>query len=510
MNWSFVIEKYAKECPDKEAIIFEDRRITYRQLNERVNALARGLLDFGIKKGDVAAILLNNCLEFLEVTFAVNKIGAVWLPLNYRLTGEELTYLLNHGDAKILFSEMGFNETLAGIKEKLPMVNQCIGVGKAVPSGWESYDGIIERYSGSEVEHAQVDMDDLERLMYTSGTTSRPKGVMLTYGNFIWKHLSHAITLKISGDDKALFALPMYHVGLDILLTTVLYMGGTGVILKSFDSVKFMETIAKEKITCTGLVPAMVNILFQEPSFDNYDLSSLRISIDGGEKMPLPLIEKWEQKLPGVWFADAYGLTETFSGDTFLAKDKMVSKVGSVGKPVPGMRFRIVDNEGIDVSPGKDGEIALRGPKVFKGYWKNKEATDEAIRDGWFFTGDIGYCDEEGFLYIVDRKKDMIISGGENVASAEVERVIYELAQVSEAAVVGIPHPKWLEVPKAFVVLKSGEHLHEQDIIAHCTKKLAKFKVPNEIEFISQLPRNPSGKVLKRKLRENQISDEFV
>jgi len=254
----------------------------------------------------------------------------------------------------------------------------------------------------------------------------------------------------------------------------------------------------------------MVNILFQEPSFDNYDLSSLRISIDGGEKMPLPLIEKWEQKLPGVWFADAYGLTETFSGDTFLAKDKMVSKVGSVGKPVPGMRFRIVDNEGIDVSPGKDGEIALRGPKVFKGYWKNKEATDEAIRDGWFFTGDIGYCDEEGFLYIVDRKKDMIISGGENVASAEVERVIYELAQVSEAAVVGIPHPKWLEVPKAFVVLKSGEHLHEQDIIAHCTKKLAKFKVPNEIEFISQLPRNPSGKVLKRKLRENQISDEFV
>lgn len=503
MNWSYVTEKYAKEFPDKEAIIFEDRRITYRQLDDRINALAKGLLDLGLKKGDVVAILLINSVEFLELTFAVNKIGAIWLPLNWRLSGDELTYIINHSDAKILFSEMVFGETLEGIKEKLPLVSCYVGTGSTLPTGWESYDAIIKKNLGTSVEHAQVGMDDLERLMYTSGTTSRPKGVMLTYGNFLWKHLSQAITLDITADDKALFTVPMFHVGLDILLTTVFYMGGTGVIMKSFNPVQFLETISREKITCTGLAPVMTNMVFQEPTFDNYDLSSLRVCIDGGEKMPLPLINQWEQKFPGVWFADAYGLTETFSGDTFLAKDKMVSKVGSVGKPIPGTNLRIVDEKGKEVAPGNQGEIALSGPKVFKGYWKNEEATAEAIRDGWFYTGDIGYCDDDGFLYIVDRKKDMIISGGENVASAEVERVIYELGQVSEVAVIGIPHPKWFETPKAFVVLRPGESLSEQEIKEYCAKKLAKFKVPHEVEFIAQLPRNPSGKVLKRNLRQS-------
>jgi acyl-CoA synthetase (AMP-forming)/AMP-acid ligase II len=218
--------------------------------------------------------------------------------------------------------------------------------------------------------------------------------------------------------------------------------------------------------------------------------------------MPLPLINKIKEKFPNTWFADAYGLTETVSGDTFLSRDKMVEKIGSVGKPVLQLRLRTVDEQGKDVPPGELGEIVLRGPKVFKGYWKNPEATAEAMKNGWFHTGDIGRLDEEGYLYIEDRKKDIIISGGENIASLEVERVIYQLPQVLETAVVGIPHPKWQEVPKAYVVVKKGQNLTADEIIAHCSKKLAKFKVPKEVAFIDSLPRNPSGKVLKRELRE--------
>ena len=217
--------------------------------------------------------------------------------------------------------------------------------------------------------------------------------------------------------------------------------------------------------------------------------------------MPATLIKQFKDKFPNAWFADAYGLTETVSGDTFLAKDKMLNKLGSVGKPLPHLHVRVVDDNGRDVVPNEMGEIILKGPKVFKGYWKNPEATAGAIRKGWFYTGDMGTLDEDGYLYIMDRKKDIIISGGENIASPEVERVIFELPAVLEAAVVGIPHPKWLEVPKAYVALKSGASLTKEDLIEHCMKKLAKFKVPKEIEFINQLPRNPSGKVLKRELR---------
>jgi fatty-acyl-CoA synthase len=274
------------------------------------------------------------------------------------------------------------------------------------------------------------------------------------------------------------------------------------VILRRFDPIPVLEAIHKERVTNTWFAPTMVNTLFQEPTFNRYDVSSIRFIIDGGEKMPLPLINKIKENFPQAWFADAYGLTETVSGDTFLSRDKMIEKIGSVGKPVVQLRVRIVDEEGKDVPAGSLGEIVLRGPKVFKGYWKNPEATAEAIRDGWFHTGDIGTLDAQGYLYIVDRKKDLIISGGENIASLEVERVIYELPQVLETAVIGVPHPKWQEIPIAYVVVKKGERITAEAVIEYCSKKLAKFKVPRIVEFIDALPRNPSGKVLKRELRE--------
>jgi acyl-CoA synthetase (AMP-forming)/AMP-acid ligase II len=291
---------------------------------------------------------------------------------------------------------------------------------------------------------------------------------------------------------------------MDLPATGTVHAGGSLVVLRKYDSIEVLKAIDKEKVTNIWLSPAMTIMLFQEPTFDQYDVSSVRFIIDGGEKMPAALIKQFTEKFPNAWFADAYGLTETVSGDTFLAKDKMLDKLGSVGRPCPHLHVRVVDENGQDMPPNEMGEIILKGPKIFKGYWKNPEATAAALRDGWFFTGDMGTLDEDGYLYIMDRKKDMIISGGENIASPEVERVIYDHPSVLEAAVIGIPDPKWLEVPKAYIVLKPGASLTKEELFDHCVAKLAKFKVPKEVEFIDQLPRNPSGKVLKRELRKTE------
>ncbi len=503
MNWSYVLERNAEKFPSKEAIVVGEQRWSYQELQGRVNALAKGLQELGVRKGDIVAILLYNCSEFIEITFAVNKLGAVWLPLNYRLAGAEITYVLNHSEAKMLISEPEFDPVIRQIRKDIPGVKKSICLGKEALQGWESYDSILETYRGETVPHALVDLEDFHRLLYTSGTTAHPKGVMITYGNLYWKNIAHILAFDIKAEDKTLVVGPLYHVGgMDLPGTGTLYAGGSLVILRKFDPVPVLETIQREKITNAWLAPAMVNILFQEPTFDRYDVSSIRFIIDGGEKMPLPLINKILEKFPNAWYADAYGLTETVSGDTFLPRDKVIEKIGSVGKPVLQLRVRVVDDAGNDVPSGTLGEIVLRGPKVFKGYWKNPEATAEAIKDGWFHTGDIGRLDEEGYLYIEDRKKDIIISGGENIASLEVERVLYELPQVLEAAVIGIPHPRWQEVPKAYLVLKKGAALTAEEIVDHCGRRLAKFKVPKEIEFIDLLPRNPSGKILKRELRE--------
>ncbi len=503
MNWSYILEQNAEKYPDKECLIGLGKRYTYRQIEERVRSLTRGLFDLGLGKGDIIAILLYNCCEYIEMTFAVNRIGAAWLPLNFRLAGEEFHYILENAEAKALITEPEFVPVISPLRERLPGLEHCILFGSDAPQGWTNYDDFIENNPGANPPHADVEIDDLHRLMYTSGTTAYPKGVMLTYGNLYWKNIGHILTFSLTGEDRTLVVGPLYHVGgMDLPATGTLHAGGSLVILRRFDTLEVLEAIDREKATNLWLSPAMTIMLFNEPSFDQYDVSSIRVIIDGGEKMPATLIKQFKDKFPNAWFADAYGLTETVSGDTFLAKDKMLDKLGSVGKPLPHLHVRVVDDNGRDAAPDQMGEIILKGPKVFKGYWKNPEATAGAIRKGWFYTGDMGALDEDGYLYIMDRKKDMIISGGENIASPEVERVIFELPAVLEAAVVGIPHPKWVEAPKAYVALKAGASLTKEELLEHCSKKLAKFKVPKEVEFIDQLPRNPSGKVLKRELRD--------
>jgi acyl-CoA synthetase (AMP-forming)/AMP-acid ligase II len=368
------------------------------------------------------------------------------------------------------------------------------------PVGWTALPDLRVRHWGE--SRVPVAADDIHRLMYTSGTTGRPKGVMITHANLAWKNLAHIVEFGFTRDDLGLACGPLYHVGaLDLTTTSLIAAGATTIIHRAFDAADVVEEIERSRVTAVWLAPAMVNAIMALPDIEQRDLSSVRVVINGGEKMPIPLIERVQRTFPRAWFADAYGLTETVSGDTFLDRDSIISKLGSVGRPCLFLDLDIWDQQGASVPAGERGEIVMRGPKVFKGYWRDPEATAAAFAGGWFHTGDIGVRDDDGYLYIVDRFKDMIVSGGENIASSEIERVLYEHDAVLEAAVVARPDDRWGEVPVAFVVLRDGGTATSDALLAHCRAQLARFKVPKEIVFLSALPRNPSGKVLKRELR---------
>src|SRR6185295_17333584 len=319
--------------------------------------------------------------------------------------------------------------------------------------GWDLFTDLGA--GASRPARAAVPGDDIHRLMYTSGTTGRPKGVMLTHANLAWKNYAHITEFGFTSADLGLACGPLYHVGaLDLTTTSLIAAGATTILHRVFDAADVVDEIERSRVTIVWLAPAMVNAIMALPDIDGRDLSSVRLVINGGEKMPIPLIERIQRTFPSAWFADAYGLTETVSGDTFLDRDSIVSKLGSVGRPCLYLELDIWNDDGRSLPAGERGEIVVRGPKVFKGYWRDPDATAKAFAGGWFHTGDIGVRDEDGYVFIVDRLKDMILSGGENIAGSEVERVLYEHDAVLEAAVVGRPDDRWGEVPVAFVVLR--------------------------------------------------------
>jgi acyl-CoA synthetase (AMP-forming)/AMP-acid ligase II len=328
---------------------------------------------------------------------------------------------------------------------------------------------------------------------------------MITHANLAWKNLAHIVELGFTGADLGLACGPLYHVGaLDLTTTSLIAVGATIVLHRQFDPAAVVDELERSQVTTVWLAPAMINAIMALPDVERRDLSSVRVVVNGGEKMPLPLIERLGRTFPSAWFADAYGLTETVSGDTFLDRDSIVTKRGSVGRPCLHLELDIWDDEGRSLPAGERGEVVLRGPKVFKGYWRDPDATAAAFAGGWFHTGDIGARDEDGYLFIVDRLKDMILSGGENIAGSEVERVLYEHPAVLEVAVVGRPDDRWGEVPVAFVARRpeAVAIVTADELIEHCRGQLAKFKVPKDVVFVDALPRNPSGKVLKRELRD--------
>jgi fatty-acyl-CoA synthase len=502
MNFAEVVRRNAIRWPHDPVITFSGNTITHAGLDMRVSALATALSRAGVVHDDVVAILLYNCPQYLEVAFAANVIGAVFLPINFRLAPDEWRYILDHSGAKVLITEHEFHAAIDGIRPELSSLRETWATDDG-GTNWVSYEARLQASIGIAAQVSPVSQTHLQRLMYTSGTTSRPKGVMITHGNVLWKNIAHIFEFGMTRADKGLVAGPLYHVGgMDLPATSLLYLGAHVVILPRFDPVAVLETIEGERITGVWLAPAMLNQVLQVRDADRYDTDSVRFVINGGEKMPLPLIKSVLELFPHAWFADAYGLTETVSGDTFLDRDHVLSKIGSVGRPVIHTQVNIVDDDDQPVKADEIGEVVLRGPKICKGYWRDDAATSTAMRGGWFHTGDVGRLDSEGYLYIEDRKKDLIISGGENIASPEVERVLYGHPAVLEAAVIGIPDERWGEVPKAFVVLKLNHSVTAPELTSFCAGQLAKFKVPKVIEFVELLPRNPSGKVLKRELRQ--------
>jgi len=500
MSWFAVLAHHASRTPDTAMAVNGDESVTYGEMASRAAALAGGLQEHGVGAGDVVGLLSYNCIEFLETIFATNYLGAIAMPINWRLAAPEVRYILEHSEARALVCD-GTLVTLAddatkGMEDALTRV--CIG--DTAPSGWMPLTSL--RATTNIPSRTDASGDDVHRLMYTSGTTGRPKGVMITHANLAWKNLAHLVEFGIANEDLGLACGPLYHVGaLDLTTTTLIAAGATTIIHRVFDAAAVVDEIERSRVTTVWLAPAMVNAIMALPDVEQRDLSSVRLIINGGEKMPIPLIERLQRTFPSAWFADAYGLTETVSGDTFLDRDSLVRKLGSVGRPCLYLELDIWDDQGRSVPAGERGEVVLRGPKVFKGYWRDPDATAAAFAGGWFHTGDIGVRDDDGYLFIVDRLKDMISSGGENIAGSEVERVLYEHAAVLEAAVVGRPDDTWGEVPVAFVALRPDATASADELIEHCRGQLARFKVPKDVVFVDALPRNPSGKVLKRDLR---------
>ena len=494
LNLSAFVAFHARQRPDALAIAYESQRITYAELQRRIEALSALLAVRGVGAGQVAAAFMKNSTAFVEIAVAASRIGAVFLPINFRLARDEVAYILDNAGARLVFADAEFGVIVEG-HPGLVMLDaaaqedptRLVPQGLAVPPP------------------AARQEDDLFRLMYTSGTTDRPKGVAHSYGNFYWKCMEHVVALGLSSADRLLIVGPLYHVGaFDLPGLGVLWVGGTLHILREFDASAAITTIARESLTGAWMAPVMLSRTLERGNPDGLDLSTLRWCIGGGEKTPEGRIRAFTGLFPNGRYIDAYGLTETCSGDTMMEAGWEIAKIGSTGRATPHVEITIRDDTGSTLPAGQEGEVCLRGPKVFKGYWKDPAKTAASFHpDGWFRSGDVGYLDADGFLFLTDRKKDMIISGGENIASSEVERVLYGMPEVSEAAVIGVPDPRWGEAPVAVIVLREGSRLDLAAVQAHCRAHLAGFKVPRALELREALPRNPSGKVLKRVLRED-------
>ena len=501
LSWCRVLEHHAVRTPDKPIAVHGDDAVTYRGMLDWSRRLAAGLQARGLSAGDVVGLLSYNNNEFLATIFAANALGAIAMPINWRLAAEEVRFILDHSEARALVCHEELLELADDAIGRLDGELVQVAVAADAPEGWERFADVA---AGAALpERAPVGPDDIHRLMYTSGTTGRPKGVMLTHANLAWKNFAHVTEFGFTSADVGLACGPLYHVGaLDLVTTTMIAVGATTVIHRVFDAEAVIDEIERSRVSLVWAAPAMVRAILDVPGVEQRDLASVRVIIAGGEKMPIPYIDRLRTTFTGAWLADAYGLTETVSGDTFLDRDSTVTKLGSVGRPCQYLDLDVWDEAGTSLPPGEKGEIVLRGPKVFAGYWRDPDATERAFAGGWFHTGDIGVVDEDGYVYIVDRLKDMIVSGGENIASSEVERVLYEHDAVVEAAVVGRPDDRWGEVPVGYVVLTESATTTAEELIELCRSQLAKYKVPRDVFFIDALPRNPSGKVLKRELRD--------
>lgn len=497
-----ILKRTVHKTPKMEAYIFEDQRVTYEEMDDRASHLAGWLQLQGIGRDDKVAFMMKNSIAFIEIVFGIALSGGVGVPVNFRLQGEEVRYILDNSDSKLLFIDEEYEEMILSIRDKLPKLEQIIVVGTKQPhQEFVNYQSIYETAAEYFPCESLVD-EDTAFIVYTSGTTGRPKGAVLTHKNICMNLQNLMFEGKNDLYQRQLICVPLFHIaGLCQIIMSCL-ANGTTVLLREFNPVKLLESVEKEQVNSFFLVPAMWNFLFQVPNFNEYDLSSVTTCSTGAAITPLELKKRILKSFPNAKLVDTFGQTETTASTTYLKGEDTLRKTTSVGRSMINVETRIVDENMNDVGVGEVGEIVYRGPTVMKEYYKNPEATEEAFKGGWFHSGDLVMRDEEGFIYVVDRKKNMIISGGENIYPAEIEEVLYQMSEILECAVIGVPDKDWGESVKAVVVLKPDKTLTAEQIIEYCQQNLASYKKPKFVEFIDELPRNASGKVLKYVLQK--------
>jgi fatty-acyl-CoA synthase len=494
-----VLAKRAMVSPDREALIFNDRVFTFRELNHRSNQLAHGLLSLGISSGDRVGLLMHNSNPFLETYFALSKIGAVLVPLNTRLSVPELDFILDDCDVRLFIYGEAFSADVArmAFSQKGRVM---ISTSASPPPGTLVYEELIALNRGEEPDFP-IDEKDLNVIMYTSGTTGHPKGAMLTHRGMYSGAVDMLIGLHYQYPDRCLLLGPFFHSGSITPFLGHVIKGISTVIVEKFDARKALELIGRYEIGMMLGVTTIMKMIMEVPDIASYPTPAWKYAILPGSPLPGTMVREAYERM-GVLCQNLWGMTELSGPGSFMNLEDILRKPESAGKPYFNVDLKILEYDGSELPAGQVGEIVVRAPHVMEGYWNRPEATAETLRNGWLHSGDLGYLDDEGFIYVVDRKKDMLISGGENVYPAEIERVIREIPGIGDVSIIDIPDDTWGQVPKAFIEIQPGYPISARAVIDHCRSKLAGYKVPKQVEFIEQLPRTPSGKVLKRKLRD--------
>jgi acyl-CoA synthetase (AMP-forming)/AMP-acid ligase II len=509
------LTKALKLFPQKEAIVCGEKRWNYQDFCNRINRLSHCLKGFGIKKDDKVAILHPNCHTFLEAYYAIPQIGAISVPINYRLSPREIAFILQDSESKILIADSMFKNQVDPIRKEIRGIEKILWTGG--PQELEdsidlNYEKVLQQAEFSALPDPPINGEDIAQIYYTSGTTGRPKGVMLSHKNVTTHALGAIAEIHLTDCDVWIHVAPLFHLADAWATWAVTWVGGTHVLVREFDAKIVLETIQKEEVTLTNLIPTMLNLMVNHPDVGKFNYSSLRVLLSGGAPIAPEVVRKIVETFK-CDYIQTYGMTETSPYLTLsilkdhlknLSNENQLRFKSKTGREFIGVELKVVNDRGEEVKKDEKevGEIIVKGDSVTKGYWKLPEETKKSIKDGWLYTGDMAVIDEEGYVTIVDRKKDMILTGGENVYSTEVENVLYMHPAILECAVVGIPDPKWGEAVKGIVVLKPSQRATEQEIIQFCKEKITHYKAPKSIDFIEALPRTGSGKIHKKGLRD--------
>jgi fatty-acyl-CoA synthase len=515
MNLTESLHKACKFFPKKEAIVCGRERWTYQEFYDRLNRLSHGLIDFGVKKDDKVAILHPNCHYFLEAYYGITQIGAISVPMNYRLSPKEIAFILQDSESKILIADPMFREQIDSIRGEIQRIEKIIWTEKG--GGKETrdlnYEKILSQTHADEMNSPRITSEDVAQIYYTSGTTGRPKGVMLSHKNVTTHALGTIAEIHLTDRDVWIHVAPLFHLADAWATWAVTWVGGTHVLVREFDAKVVLEAIEKEKVTLTNLIPTMLNLMVNHPDVGKYDYRSLRVLLSGGAPIAPEVVRKIVETFK-CDYIQTYGMTETSPYltlsilkehlDQLPYEDRLRFK-SKTGREFVGVELKVVNDRGGEVEKDEKevGEIIVKGDIVTNGYWKLPEETAKSIKDGWLYTGDMAVMDEEGYVTIVDRKKDMILTGGENVYSTEVENILYMHPAILECAVIGVPDEKWGEAVKGIVVLKPGQKATVQEIIQFCKDRVAHYKAPKSIDFMDALPRTGSGKIHKKGLRDS-------